>query len=80
MKKYVCSILCVFLLVTAQAQTDIEKSIAEAQGYLKQKNYKDAQIALQQAITQLYEFDIQIDFIVKGKKVGRMEKERRKKG
>jgi hypothetical protein len=55
MKKYILFILNILLFGTMTAQTEIEKSITEAQGYLKTKNYKDAQIALQQAISQIYE-------------------------
>ncbi|MEO5582876.1 MAG: hypothetical protein ABIR66_09295 [Saprospiraceae bacterium] len=55
MKNLIILTLSVFLSLTLSAQTEIEKSITEAQGYLKTKNYKDAQIALQQAISQIYE-------------------------
>ena len=50
MNKYVCLWITCMLSWSISAQSEIDKTILEAQGYLKQKNYKDAQIALQQAI------------------------------
>jgi hypothetical protein len=53
MKKIFLIPLISFYALTLLGQSDIDKYIAEAQGYLKEKNYKDAQIALQQAISEI---------------------------
>lgn len=55
MKKITYLLLFTFAAFTLYSQTDLDKSILEAQAYIKQKNYKDAQIALQQAIGYLNE-------------------------
>jgi hypothetical protein len=55
MKKITYSLFFAFIAISLFSQSDLDKSILEAQGYIKEKNYKDAQIALQQAIGYLYE-------------------------
>lgn len=53
MRKFSSILFFACFALTAMAQSEIDKYISEAQDYIKQKNYKDAQIALQQAISEI---------------------------
>lgn len=55
MKKISYLLWFAFTAISLFSQSDLDKTILDAQGYIKEKNYKDAQIALQQAIGYLNE-------------------------